>query len=108
MTSTWPWTINHDDVVVVLLDLWSAFDTIDHGVLVKRLYTRFGLRGLALAWIESYLSNRSQSVVMKNVRSASADLVCGVPQGTALMAHCCSSFMLHPSKILSPLMASNP
>ena len=75
--------INNDDVVLVLLDLLSAFDTIDHSVLMDRLYTRFGLRGTALAWIKSYLSNRSQAVVIKDVHSFSAKLTCGVPQGYA-------------------------
>jgi len=75
---------NHDDVVLVLLDLSSAFDTIDHSVLMDRLYTRFGLRGTALAWIKSYLSNRSQAVVIKDVHSFSAKLTCGVPQGSVL------------------------
>ena len=74
----------NDNVVLVLLDLSSAFDTIDHSVLMDTLYTRFGLRGTALAWIKSYLTNRSQAVVIKDVHSFSAKLTCGVPQGSVL------------------------
>jgi len=75
---------NHNDVVLVLLDLSSALDTIDQSVLMDRLYTRFGLRGIALAWIKSYLTNRSQAVVIKDVHSFSAKLTCGVPQDSVL------------------------
>ena len=45
---------NHNYVVVVLLDLSSAFDIIDHGVVVERLHARFGLRsypGLVRIWL---------------------------------------------------------
>ena len=78
---------NHDDVVLVLLDLSSAFDTIDHSVLMDRLYTRFGLRGTALAWIKLYLTNRSQAVVIKDVHSFSANLRCssGFGAGSAVV-----------------------
>ena len=51
---------------------------------MERLYTRFGLRGYALAWIKSYLTNHSQSIFIKEVRSSPADLICGVPQGSVL------------------------
>jgi len=51
---------------------------------MDKLYTRFGLRGTALAWIKSYLTNRSQAVVIKDVHSFSAELTCGVPQGSVL------------------------
>ena len=74
----------NDNVVLVLLDVSSAFDTLDHSVLMDTLYTRFGLRGTALAWIKSYLTNRSQAVVMKDVHSFPAKLACGVPQGSVL------------------------
>ena len=75
---------NHSDVVLVMLDLSSAFDTIDHGVLIKRLSTRFGLRSTALAWFVSYLANRSQSVVINHCQSKPSKLVYGVPQGSVL------------------------
>ena len=48
--------------LLVLLDLSAAFDTVDHGVLLNRLNTSFGVRGSALQWFTSYLLNRSQRV----------------------------------------------
>ena len=48
--------------LLVLLGLSAAFDTVDHGVLVSRLSTSFGVRGSALQWFTSYLLNRSQRV----------------------------------------------
>ena len=49
--------------LLVLLDLSSAFDTIDHSVLLNHLQYAFGLRDTALAWMKSYLTDRTQSVV---------------------------------------------
>ena len=45
-----------------LLDLSAAFDTIDHFILLERLHTSFGIDGLPLKWVKSYLSNRHQKV----------------------------------------------
>ncbi|XP_040297453.1 sodium-driven chloride bicarbonate exchanger [Bufo bufo] len=45
----------NDSMVLVLLDLSSAFDTIDHQVLLNRLKVVAGLNGKALAWIVSFL-----------------------------------------------------
>ena len=47
---------------LTLLDLSAAFDTIDHGILLRRLRDWFGIEGVALNWIVSYLTNRSQSI----------------------------------------------
>ena len=37
-------------VILLLLDLSAAFDTVDHTILIERLANRFGLCDLALAW----------------------------------------------------------
>jgi retron-type reverse transcriptase len=70
--------------LLTLLDLSAAFDTIDHAILLKRLEMSFGIRGIALSWFESYLSNRSQNVVVNGLKSESSKLQFGVPQGSVL------------------------
>ena len=47
--------------LLCMLDLSAAFD-IDHGILIERLRQSFGVQGLALSWIESFLCDRSQVV----------------------------------------------
>jgi hypothetical protein len=71
-------------VILVLLDLSAAFDTIDHMLLVTLLKERLGLTDLALSWITSFLSNRSQSIVINGEESKSVPLSFGVPQGSVL------------------------
>jgi len=69
---------------LVLLDLSSAFDTVDHDILVRVLHERFGIRGTALQWFESYIANRTQTFVVGKQRSACLNMDCGVPQGSVL------------------------
>ena len=69
---------------LVLLDLSAAFDTIDHGILLARLQSWFGISGVALDWLVSYLSDRVQRVHIKGVRSTERELLLGVPQGSVL------------------------
>ena len=45
-----------------LLDQSAAFDVVDHDILLKRLDHCFGIRGLVLAWLRSYLAGRTQYV----------------------------------------------
>ena len=46
---------NKNEVILVLLDLSAAFDTIDHDILITRLQTQFGFTGTVLQWFESYI-----------------------------------------------------
>jgi hypothetical protein len=69
---------------LTLLDLSAAFDTIDHSILLKRLETTFGIKGSALSWFKSYLTNRTQSVVVNGIKSDTSVLHFGVPQGSVL------------------------
>ena len=70
--------------LLTLLDLSSAFDTIDHQILLKRLSHSFGITDSALSWISSYLSNRTQTVTTNNHSSKPSVLEFGVPQGSVL------------------------
>ena len=65
---------------MVLLDLSSAFDTLDHTILLGRLRDYYGISGTVLRWLESYLSGRSQTVVINMTSSDERQLVYGVPQ----------------------------
>jgi hypothetical protein len=67
-----------------LLDLSSAFDTIDHEILLSRLKKTFGIDGVALEWFRSYLSGRTQSVRVSGCSSRPSTLRCGIPQGSIL------------------------
>ena len=71
-------------VLLCLLDLSSAFDTIDHQTLYNILSERLGIKGTALQWFRSYLSQRTQSVTISGDSSASKTLRFGVPQGSVL------------------------
>ena len=58
-------------VVLLLLDLSAAFDTVDHTILLNRLDTVFGIKGKALAWFRSYLTGRTEYVQIDNDSSVS-------------------------------------
>ncbi|KAF7651330.1 hypothetical protein LDENG_00112390 [Lucifuga dentata] len=77
--------------VLILLDLSSAFDIIDHDVLINHLKSYIGISDRALDWFISYLANRSFSVEIGETSSSRAPLFCGVPQGL-FWAPCCSLF----------------
>ena len=70
--------------LLVLLDLSSAFDTVEHEILLERLRSTIGLRGKVLSWFESYLKGRSQQVSINETLSKPFDLKCGVSQGSCL------------------------
>uniref|UniRef100_A0A8D3CRZ4 Reverse transcriptase domain-containing protein n=1 Tax=Scophthalmus maximus TaxID=52904 RepID=A0A8D3CRZ4_SCOMX len=69
--------------ILVLLDLSAAFDTIDHKILLQRL-EHIGIKGTALEWFKSYLSDRFQFVNVNNKSSIHTKVRHGVPQGSVL------------------------
>ena len=75
---------NGNVVLLVLLDLSAAFDTIDHEILLKRLSTRCGINGTVLKWFQSYLNDRTQAVNIGTTQSKPEPLKYGVPQGSVL------------------------
>ena len=70
--------------ILVLLDLSSTFDTIDHVVLFDLWQDTFGISGTALSLLKSYLHDRTQCVQIDGSISVYAKLFCGVPQGPVL------------------------
>ena len=75
---------NNTNVVLLLLDLSAAFDTIDHCLLLNKLSSDFGICGTAHSWFKSYLSDRSFRVQVRNAVSVKALADIGVPQGSIL------------------------
>jgi len=70
--------------ILILLDLSSAFDTINHALLFNCLEQVFGLFETVLDWFKSYFTDRSQFVFMDGYRSKVGSVHTGVPQGSVL------------------------
>jgi hypothetical protein len=71
-------------VLLGLLDLSSAFDTVDYDILLTRLESSFGVVGNVHKWIKSYLSDRTCYVLVNGQCSRTVAPVCGLPQGSVL------------------------
>ena len=71
-------------VVLELLDLSTAFDTIDHDVLLRRFKVSFGVYCTPLKWMKSYVAGHTQTVIGNRSKSSRVKLSCGIPKGSML------------------------
>ena len=70
--------------MVTLLHLSAAFETVDHGILLRRLETIYGLQGCVLKRFSSYVDRRTHFVRCGAFKSVPTLVLCGVPQGSVL------------------------
>ena len=71
-------------VAACFLDVQKAFDTVNHEILFAKLENA-GIRGIALKWFKSYLSDRKQKVLIGSTFSDTIeDITLGVLQGSIL------------------------
>jgi len=73
--------------VGICLDLQKAFDTVDHGILLHKLYV-YDIRGITLDWFCNYLRNSQQIVTLTDISSDVDNITCGVPQGPLFFTLC--------------------
>ena len=71
-------------VLLVMLDMSAAFDTVEHSLLLERFQGKFGITGHAIQWLKSYFHDRKQVVLIKESSSSPKSIECGVPQGSIL------------------------
>ena len=74
---------NGEKVIGIYLDFSKAFDTINHDILLQKLY-HYGIRGTAYEWFKSYLTDRVKYVTYNGIQSSPKQIKCGVPQGSIL------------------------
>ena len=70
-------------LVGVFLDLKKALDTVDHKILIDKLF-KYGIRGNILNWFKSCLTNINQYVNWQDTNSEIETVSCGVLQGSIL------------------------
>ena len=68
---------------MAILDFTEAFDKVSHKRLIHRL-NDYGITGYIATWIETFLTARTQQVVVNGATSTSTIVTSGVPQGTVL------------------------
>jgi len=73
----------HEYVIGISLDLQKAFNTVNHDILLHKLYN-YGIRGVVHQWFKSYLSKRHQFISLGDSVSCVGHITTGVPQGSVL------------------------
>ena len=74
---------NNETSISIFFDLSKAFHTLNHSILLNKL-KHYGITGLSLNLIQSYLSDRKQFVEFNSIKSNYEPISTGVPQGSIL------------------------
>ena len=72
------------NITMVALDLRTAFYTVNHKILMEVLNKYYGIQGLALQWIKSYLTSRQFCVQIEDKFSEVKTIDFSIPQGSIL------------------------
>ena len=73
----------NDGIDVAYLDFRKAFDLVSHRHLLYKM-SKYGIKQQVLNWVEAFLSQRTQKVVIRGTASESFNVSSGVPQGSVL------------------------
>ena len=74
---------NKEHTCLIFCDMSKAFDRVWHKGLIKKL-SAHGIKGNLLKWIQDYMTNRQQCVLVNNEKSNNGTISAGVPQGSVL------------------------
>ena len=80
------WTTNLDEgkgTDIIYMDLAKAFDRVPHKRLQQKIMDA-GIQGTVAKWIQHFLNDRRQKVVLRNGSSGWRNVISGVPQGSIL------------------------
>ena len=69
---------------LLALDISAAFDAVDHATLIDRALNVFGVHDVALDWLRSFVTERTQQIAVGSEKSAVFECSSGVPQGSVL------------------------
>ena len=72
-----------NNVDIVYIDFAEAFDKVDFAILLKKI-SQHGIGGKLGRWFHSFLSNRTQSVIVNGKLSDRSPVLSGIPQGSVL------------------------
>ena len=87
-------------VILLLIDLSAAFDTIDHDILLNTLSNTIGVMDRCLSWFAAYLQHREYTVLIAGEQSKPHKLTYGVPQGSVLGPLLFTIYMTPPASLL--------
>ena len=81
---SWTEVVNEGGSVdVIYTDFQKAFDSVPHHRLMRKV-SACGIRGKLLRWINDFLANRTQRVVINGEKSQEGNVTSGIPQGSVL------------------------